>query len=179
MARHPALFVAVRVPAGLAATLTAWLDPVDSTVLRPSHAADLHLTLHYLGPVPADPVVDALDGVLDDRPPIEVEVGPDLVELGTAVAATATGADELAAAVRAAVVDLGRPPRFETFVGHVTLGRWRGSRRSPELLARSVAGRFRCDAVELLASPSGGHGRPVGPSYRTVATWPLGRRRPA
>ncbi|MEM9562270.1 MAG: 2'-5' RNA ligase family protein [Actinomycetota bacterium] len=176
MERAPALFVALRVPADVATMLVAQLGPLDPAVLRPSHPADLHLTLHYLGPVVPDPVVEALSGALADRPPVEVVLGPELVELGNAVAVTATGADELAAVVRSAVVDLGLPPRFDTFVGHVTVGRWRPGRRSSELLARTVDAALVAESVDLLASPTEptGVAEMPGPRYDAVANWPLG-----
>jgi 2'-5' RNA ligase len=56
------LFVAVPVPADLAGEL-ARLQPPAAAGVRLSQAADMHVTLHFLGNTQADPVRQALAGV--------------------------------------------------------------------------------------------------------------------
>ncbi len=168
------LFVAVRPPPTIAEEIERILQPATWSDLRWSNPADLHVTLHFLGQAEVDPVVNALDDVLAEPAPapIEVELGPDLIELGSAVAIRATGLDDLAERAGRAVEGLGQPPRHPGFVGHLTVGRWRRGRRRPALLDRPVTASFVAGEVELLASD--GLTQAGDGSYDTVRTWPLG-----
>ena len=169
MTRRRPLFVAVRPPSTLAAELDAALEPTSCPDLRWSHPDDLHVTLHYLGPTDPEPVVEALDAALAGLTVTAVELGPGLVELGTAVALTAAGLDDLAAQVRSAVEHLGQPPTFPDFLGHLTVGRWTADRRDPSLLARTATASFTAETVDLLATGDQG---PDG-RYHHLRHWSL------
>jgi len=151
------LFVAVRPPEALATT---------------THNA--HVTLHFLGDVDDDLVVEvaeALRSGLEGVPAPEAEVGTRVRRLGAAaLVVPVTGLDELAAAVGAAVGRYGGEDR--PFRGHLTLARIRRGSPPPAVAGPAAPVRWRVGEVELVRSElgkgDGGRAR-----HSVVATVPL------
>ncbi len=179
------LFVAVRPPPPLTGEMQALVDELEAEVgpaVRWSPAAGYHVTLRYIGEADVETVRAALDEVLP-ADEVTIELGPGLIELGSAIVAPATGADHLAALVLAAVGDLGPPQTERPFLGHLTIGRWRRGHGAGELIGRPVSGRFTTGTVELLAStrPAEGaaertdDGAAADSHYETIRAWSPGR----
>lgn len=171
------LFVAVRptppVTRALAALADELADAVGPAVLW-SPPDGYHVTLRYIGEAPVEPVVAALDRALPSGE-VTIELGPGLIELGSAIVAPATGADELAHLVRRAVGGLGPRQPERAFVGHLTIGRWRRGQSTGALIGRAVGGRFTTGSVELLASARQPADERCGDgqesSYETIRAW--------
>lgn len=179
------LFVAVRPPPSVTRELAAWVAELEAEVgpaVRWSPPGGYHVTLRYIGEAPVEPVQVALDEVLPTEE-TTIELGPGLIELGSAIVAPAAGADELAARITEAVGHFGPPQVERSFLGHLTIGRWRRGQGGGELTGRAVAARFTTDTVELLASA-----RPTDESdqspdetvaaesrYETIRAWPAGQ----
>ena len=168
------LFVAVRPSAAVAAelfdltrTISAEIDPD----VRWSRPEDYHVTLRYIGAAPTDAVERSIDGALPSDA-VTVDLGPGLIELGSAIVAPAAGADELAGRITGALdgVVPNRPDR--PFLGHLTIARWRRrGRHCDGVLGRQVGGQFTASTLELLASV---RSRGSDEShYETICTWPL------
>ena len=128
--------------------------------------ANLHVTLKILGQIDeprVDPIAEAIGAVAARRPPFELDVRglgafpaplrPRIVWMGLEPAAPLAA---LAADLDVALGTLGVPRDARRFAAHVTLGRVRESRRSPELaatLARPVeCGRLPVTRLSLMRS---------------------------
>lgn len=169
------LFVAVRPSAEVTVEigrLVASLGPEVDPAVRWSPPEGYHVTLRYLGEAPVEPVVAALDRVLPAGE-ITVELGPALIELGSAIVAPAAGADDLARLVSDAVDGFGQPQPDRPFLGHLTIGRWRRGQATTALVGRPVAGRFTTSTVELLASARQ-PAEDTASSYETLRHWGTG-----
>jgi len=175
------LFVAVRPPPSITEELAALVAELEAEVggaVRWSPPDGYHVTLRYIGEAPVEPVRDALDEVLPTEQ-TTIELGPGLIELGSAIVAPAAGADGMAAVVRAAVGDFGPPQVERPFLGHLTIGRWRRGQGAGELIGRAVGGRFTTGTVELMASarpagesdPAPGQGAASESRYETIGAW--------
>ncbi len=179
------LFVAVRPPPPVAGELAALVTELEVEVgpaVRWSPPGGYHVTLRYIGETPVEPVLAALDEVLPTDE-TTIELGPGLIELGSAIVAPAAGADGMAAVVRDAVDGFGPPQVERPFLGHLTIGRWRRGQGTGELIGRPVGGRFTTGTVELLASarPATVIGEPRASGatpesrYETIRAWSAGR----
>ncbi len=175
------MFVAVRPPPPITGELQSLVTALETEVgqgVRWSPPAGYHVTLRYIGEAEVQPVVAALDEVLPAGE-ATIELGPGLIELGSAIVAPAAGADQLAAVVRGAVGGFGPPQVERPFLGHLTIGRWRRGHGAGELIGRPVGGRFTTGTVELLASArpqpeAGAHpddGAVPESRYETVRAW--------
>jgi RNA 2',3'-cyclic 3'-phosphodiesterase len=128
-----------------------------------------HVTLRFLGDVPLDDVVSALEGV--GSGPVEATLGPAVGRLGRGVVQVpVAGLEDLAADVVRRTADLGRPPDDRPFRGHLTLARIAG--RPPKgVLRQPISATFPVDAVHVVASHLGG----TAARYETEASIPLRR----
>jgi len=142
-----------------------------------------HLTLLFLGTVPADrvpPLVDALERALAGTPPMTLRLAgagrfgsrrrPSVAWAG--LEGDLEPVTELAGRLARAARSLWLPVEDRPFRPHLTLGRWRPGDAADGDLMDGLAG-FRgaewpvCE-VELLESHLG-----PKPRYDAVATWPL------
>lgn len=129
------LFVALPIDPPLRDALAAAI-PAAGPETRAEHPADLHLTLHFLGPWPVDDVADALTAV--DAPPIVLTAGA----RGAFEEALWIGVDggpallDLRAAIAAALAPIGFAPEARAYTPHLTLGRT----RDPAVRAAFLAG---------------------------------------
>ena len=157
------LFVAAWPPADVIGALAA-LDRPAVTGMRWTTADQWHVTLRFLGDVDdAGPVVAALTAA--PLPSARAELGPDIVRIGSDIAALpVTGVDDLAAAVASATAAFGTPPR-RRFRGHLTIAR---SRRGRLEAAAGTTLRATWDvtAIDLVRSEL----HPDGARYDTVAS---------
>lgn len=158
------LFVAVVPPAPVRSALAALARPARGDV-RWTPAANLHVTLRFLGDADEVAVAGALDGAV--LPRATASIGPEVVELrrGLAVAPVA-GLAGLAATVVEATAAVGRAPPDRPFRGHVTLARVRGRGPTP-LVGTPVEHRFVATEVALLASDT----RPTGAVHTVRRRW--------
>lgn len=133
-----------------------------------------HVTLRFLGelaPAGIDIVTDRLSG--SDLPRVAARFGPGITMLdGRQAVIPVDGADALAAAVTAATVDVGEPPR-PTFVGHLTVARRRGSPAANRgAIGPPAEASFDAvqtiDEIALVRSDLG----PDGARYTTIARFP-------
>ena len=163
------LFVAAWPPADVVEALRG-LDRPVVTGMRWTTADQWHVTLRFLGDVddPA-PVVAALTAAA--LPGARAELGPDVVRIGSDVAALpVAGVDGLAAAVADATAAFGAPPR-RRFRGHLTIARSRRGRL--EAAARTtLRAAWDVTAVDLVRSEL----HPDGARYGSVAAVALPRR---
>lgn len=188
------LFVALELPdqaraaaAGVIAELKA--AGVDVKWVRPEN---LHLTLKFLGEAPDDAAPslgDALESALAGLAAPQLGLAgcgafprpssPNVIWLGLAGETRALA--ELAGAVEDALGPLGFPPEERPFTAHLTLGRVRRGRGSPQAppapLARAIAGlagwqgpAFAGGTVALMQSNL----TPAGPIYRPLRRVTLG-----
>jgi RNA 2',3'-cyclic 3'-phosphodiesterase len=165
------VFVAVRLGAALSGALGGEVERLRPAAPRVTwvSAANLHLTLKFLGEVAVDalpPVGQALAALAARTPPFDLVVAglgafpslarPRVVWAGVPVGQAAMRA--LALAVEGALAPLGFPPEARPFSPHVTLGRAREARPNPRLAAAladtgaPALGRVRVDTVWLMRS---------------------------
>ena len=175
------LFVSVEPPEAVLDMLRQLPRP-ENPALRWTTSGQWHVTLRFLGAVEdATAVAEALarvPGALRSAGIEEVRA-----HLGQASAwfegrrilqVPVSGLDGVAAAVAEATAEWGDPPRAP-FVGHLTLGRVRGSGRGDRSLAGSVLeASWPVKRVDLMSSHLG----PKGARYETQATVTLDRRIP-
>jgi 2'-5' RNA ligase len=152
---------------------------------------NLHLTLKFLGDVPADDMAKVIAAlgvavagdVLPAAGAFEFEIAglgafpsvsnPRVIWVGLGQGREALAS--LAAGVEAALGPLGFPTEGRGFSPHLTLGRCRSPRNQAELKAAMVAlrdyrgPRVRVERVTLFSSDL----RPTGPVYAPLATLPL------
>jgi 2'-5' RNA ligase len=177
------LFVAVWPSAAVVDELRGLERPARPGV-RWTTADQWHVTLRFLGEID-DP--DLLGSRMEEltwpvQGPASVqgragatvaELGPRSVCLGPAVLCLpVNGLDALAAAVRAATADLGRPDDHAGFRGHLTLARARrGAGRSVlrQLPVIELQQRWTVEEVTIVASALGG----TGSAYTVVGRAPL------
>jgi RNA 2',3'-cyclic 3'-phosphodiesterase len=159
-------FVAVWPPADVLDEVEALYRPVDEGG-RWTRRDQWHVTLRFLGDVPLDSVVEALDGVGSGL--VAVRLGPAVDLLGRGVLEIpVSGLEELAAEVVARTALLGRPPEDRPFVGHLTLARLAG--RSPAgVLGQPIAAEWTVASIAVVSSHLGG----TAARYETEATLPL------
>lgn len=157
------LFVAVEPPPVLLERIDE-LDRPDGAGVRWSRREQWHITLRFLGEVDRDAAVTALRGL--SAPPSVAELGPTIERLGPRVVCVPIGGlEELAAAVAAAMGDLGAPPDHRPFRAHLTLGRARSADTDVPLVGTPFRASFPVDAVALVESHLGS-----GPArYEVVA----------
>jgi 2'-5' RNA ligase len=153
-------------------------DIAQETGGRATRAANLHLTLAFLGRVPqaraadveaigaqaaatAEPFALVLDRVGLFRDAGAAWIGTDDV---------APALRQIAGALRDALRAARLPVERRAFHPHVTLARH--AVRSPTADAASPGVRWRVDAIALMAS----HTLPAGALYRVLASWPLAGR---
>jgi 2'-5' RNA ligase len=150
------LFVAAWPDADSTETLHRLVDDVGSDAgLVPPES--WHVTLRFLGDVDTDAITRRLESVV--LPATIAQLGPEVVVLGRHLVVPVSGVDELAAAVRAATVDVGTPADHQ-FVGHLTLG---SVRHRNDLHGRRIDRSFPVDEVHLVRSEPGRR-------YETVTT---------
>lgn len=184
-------FVAIPLPAdvreGVAAVQRQAREACGSVDMRWIAPTSMHLTLKFLGNVPADRL-DAIREVLTScvagshLPRVSLSgVGAfpsprraQVVWLGVAEGAAAVG--DLAAAIDGTLAPLGFEPEARPFAAHLTLGRVRAPRRGADLrgalaaLCRVHAGSWTPHSVVLYES----HLRPSGAVHEVRAEWWLG-----
>jgi len=138
--------------------------------------AQWHVTLRFLGDADPDEVAAALAVVpWGEIAPVDVRLGPATSLLGDdVVMVSAEGCDDLAVRVVAATGHLGQPaevgPRgYRPFVGHLTLGQFRGELPSGSV-GSPVSVSFRADEVLLVASRT----LPEGAVHEVIAAFSLG-----
>ncbi|NNE11869.1 MAG: hypothetical protein HKN41_06425 [Ilumatobacter sp.] len=137
-------------------------EPDGVRFVRPEH---WHVTLRFLGEVETHHAIACLAGTR--FPAVEVRLGPRTTRLGAGqVVVPATGAERLAAEVRAATSGLGLDDDRD-FFGHLTLARTK-SGDGDALLDLHVVAAFTARAISLVASEL----RPTGAVYTTVETFP-------
>jgi 2'-5' RNA ligase len=178
------LFVAVWPTADVVAALEG-LPRADFAGFRWTGADQWHVTLRFLGEVPAEEITavsDALSSGLAACPAREAVLVPRARWFGSALTLLVDGLDDVGAAAIAATATFGAPPEHRGFTGHLTIGRVRDRRaRRPPVGAVQVAlepgfepeawpARWPVTSVALVCSHLGG-GRPA--RYETVAEVPL------
>jgi 2'-5' RNA ligase len=177
----PRLFVAVWPATDVVAALER-LPRADVAGFRWTGADQWHVTLRFLGEVPAEEVPavsDALGSGLAGCRAREAVLGPRARWFGGALALLVDGLDDVGAAAIAATAAFGAPPEHRGFTGHLTIGRLRDRRARrppvPTALAPALSGagwpaRWPVGSVAIVCSHLGG-GRPA--RYETVADVPL------
>ncbi|HTX45154.1 MAG TPA: RNA 2',3'-cyclic phosphodiesterase [Solirubrobacteraceae bacterium] len=142
------LFVALELPGEVRVALSEWLDAESLSALRPVPPDSLHVTLCFLGSLPAGEagaIGDACAGALSNAPAVQLALGdvawlprgrPQVLSV-----AVSDGAGELAgvqAAIMAALVAGGwHQPETRPFFAHITVGR---VRRGEQVRAVELAG---------------------------------------
>jgi 2'-5' RNA ligase len=161
------LFVAVRPPETVADDLDRLPRPAAGGV-RWEPPERWHITLCFLASADPAAVTDALDRAR--LPAAAFRFGPRTTRFGQGVLVVpASGADELAGAVREATSHLVEPRDRRPFVGHLTLARLAGTAGS-QLLGTPFDASFDVQRVELVASEQ----QPTGASHRRLGSWPVG-----
>ena len=164
-------FVAVNLPALLREEIGEFFTGLRGTVrgVRWVAAANLHLTLKFLGDVESGQVsrvANAIAGALEERSPVEVALSgagvfpprgrPRVVWLD--LSAGAEGIASLQAEVERALEPLGFPPERRPFTPHLTVGRVKNLRyAAPLRSAVDTAGErewggFTASSVDLVKS---------------------------
>lgn len=134
------LFVALELPGEVRAALSDWRDAESLSAVRPVPPDSLHVTLCFLGSLPAGEVGaigDACAGALSNAAAVQLALGgvawlprrrPQVLSVEVS-----DGADELAgvqAAITAALVAGGwHEPETRPFYSHITVGRVRRGER--------------------------------------------------
>lgn len=152
MARPMRTFVGLRVGRGIQPALARAGEALEglAPALRCPHPADLHVTVHFLGPTPDDDVhrvSRALVEAARSLPEVPVHYRglgafpePARARVVFTRVVEAEGYEgaltHLAETVGARLADLGYPPEHRRFHPHVTLGRLRG--RPPEALVERI-----------------------------------------
>jgi 2'-5' RNA ligase len=134
----------------------AGLERPDLPTVRWTSPEVWHVTLRFLGGVPADavaPVATAL-GALRSHPPVVAELGPATRRLGRSVLVVpVAGLDGVAAAVDEALAGAGIAPAERPFTGHLTVARARGRASLPGgLSGASLGASWLVDGVTLVES---------------------------
>jgi 2'-5' RNA ligase len=173
------LFVALPLPAAVADVLTALQPPVAAGV-RPTEAVDLHITLHFLGPVDLDPVHQALGTIeasaftlrLGAAGHFALPGGRTILWLGVEPTAPLIA---LHAAVGEALAGTGFRPEERPYVPHLTLARLGPTaagglaesfeRQAPPAAASEIA----CEGFAMFARRPA----PAGTRYRLLRSYPL------
>jgi 2'-5' RNA ligase len=180
------LFIAIPLPAGLAATAAAALP--DLAGLRGVEPELMHLTLAFLGTTPDDrlsAVVAAVSEAASGRASFAVKLDhagrfPKSGPTRVAWLGMSAGADEssaLAVGVRGALAKRSIAFDEKAFLPHVTLGRVRetATRDEAQAIGRAIEAarvtplRFHIDAVHVIES----HVSSKGPRYTSRAAVPL------
>ena len=131
-----------------------------------------HVTLRFLGESDADEVRSALAGAV--LPATVARLGGTVRRLGKeAIVVPVDGLQHVAAAVREATADVGRPPDARPFSGHLTLGRLRRG-ATCDLLGAPIAAAFPVTEVTLVRSTLGRRGA----VYDIVDRWPTATAAP-
>jgi RNA 2',3'-cyclic 3'-phosphodiesterase len=148
--------------------------PEDADDVRVTDMADWHVTVRFLGELPAprvDDVTAAAVTAIAAVPPFTARLGP-LTALGTGARVLfvpVRGAESLAAALDAALDPLVEP-RDGPYRGHLTLARARGRGRLPSTLSGlPVSVSFPVAEAVLVASSL----EPDRAVHRVVARFPL------
>jgi 2'-5' RNA ligase len=174
--RLAALAAELRRGAGRAADDIRWVPPEN-----------VHLTIQFLGAVPAERVADveaALRAAAAEARPISLEVKgaggfpnarrPRVLWAGLAGDVAELAA--LAAGVGRRLAPLGFAPEERPFAAHLTLGRARDGRGAPGLagalarVAQAEGAPWRASELVLFES----HLSPRGPRYEAIARVPIG-----
>ena len=183
------LFVSVDLPDALTDAVAAVQEDLrDAAGLSFVDPGQAHLTLQFLGdtdPARLDELDDALAAAVDDAgvAPFEARVAglgafPSADYIRVVWLGFEAGAAELTRlheAVETRTVELGFDPADHDFTPHVTLARMQHA-GGKELVQRALrerqpdVGTFRVEEVRLTESDLG----PDGPTYTTVARYPLG-----
>lgn len=178
------LFVAIEFPAAwheAAASVVRELERVTSLPLRHVDPSRLHLTLRFLGEVPAEQIEVLQDALARYVPPVDVTLAlgsPGTFGAGSRTAlvyldTTGEGLDALAARVEAAVRAAGLPGDDRPFLPHVTIARLHrslpaGARRAVAAAAHAMpapaVGSLRVREVVLVHSILG-----AAPRYEVLA----------
>ena len=146
---------------GIAAWQQAWIWPPRAA---PVKADRLHLTLHFLGDVPAHRLPEIAEGLRAPFEPFDLELGHGEVwPNGVAVlepTRTPAQLERLHTALRGAVIALGLPADERPFRPHVTLARRALGAEPP---AQSPRLRWRADEGHVLV-----RSLPGGAGYRVI-----------
>ena len=162
-------FVAIELPAEARqciGTLVADLREAEVRGLRPVNPEAVHLTLKFLGDVPAsqvDAVSAALEGAAAAAHPFDLDLRglgafPDLRRprvLWVGVGGDLEALQRLYEALEEALAPLGFPPEGRAFTPHLTLARLRDG-TSPQERARAAAHLTSLEWEEGAAVPVGG-----------------------
>jgi 2'-5' RNA ligase len=175
--RNPRLFVAIYPPPEHVERLAAALGALDLPPHRLTPRAQVHLTLHFIGEVPASDLDDAIESVqrsaaglpdfsLTTRRLITLpRRGPSRL-----VAAETDAPPTLLEAQRRLVTRLAARPRRrpgDRFTPHLTLCRFRSPARGLRIdVPVEAAGAFHVDRIALMRSVL----RPEGAEHREVAS---------
>ena len=162
------LFLALWPDAAVRAQLRAWRDAWTwPRGASPVHTDKLHLTLHFLGNVPAERLPDLLDGLSVPVSPFSVQLGrAALWHNGIAVLeplAVPPALLDLHARLSAALPALGLVPEARAYRPHVTMARRAGGVGIP---ASGPAIDWAIDRYALVESKPGDGGYTVLKEYR-------------
>ena len=169
----PRLFVAVWPPDDVMATLRA--VPRNRSGVRWTTEDQWHVTLRFFGTVDeADvPAIDAaLAGAASGCAAPSVTLAPPVRRLGSALALTVDGLDEVATAVIDATTGFGEPPQHRRFRGHLTIGRLKSRRGSTLTRVNLAPQTWKTSEIALVRSHLGqGPGR--ASRYETIGMYQL------
>ena len=123
--------------------------------LRWTKPERLHVTLRFLGQCDEAGVQAALAAA--DLPEAQVTLGPRVNRLGRSVLMVPVqGLDDLAAAVEAAISQVGLPPPDHPFTGHLTVARFK--RQPPAGYRPALEAAFAVTEIALVRTePSGSY----------------------
>ena len=150
----PRLFVAVWPPDEVLRELAEMPRPaIDG--MRWTKLERLHITLRFLGQCDEADVQAALAAAR--LPAARVTLGPRVKRLGRGVLMVpAQGLDDLAAAVEAAISQVGLPPPDHPFTGHLTVARFK--RKPPPGYRPALEASFAVTEIALVRTePSGSY----------------------
>ncbi|HET9102865.1 MAG TPA: RNA 2',3'-cyclic phosphodiesterase [Solirubrobacteraceae bacterium] len=180
------MFVALELPATVALGLSAWAQELAAEGVRPVAAADLHVTLCFLGETAAasvDALGEAVAGAVGGAGPVALSVSgglwlPRRRPRVLAVGVDGPGLGALQARVAAALVAGGwYEPERRPYLGHVTVARVRFRGAGPVRAARGSAA---AAGPAAPPGPAGGRGSaaaagpaaPPGPAAAAPAVAP-------
>ena len=157
---HARLFIALWPGPQVRRRLLDWRAACDWPAgARPVRAADLHLTLHFIGRVPVERLPELVDGLAVPFRRFELHFGrAEVWGRGTAVLHPRTAPQrlvELHAQLRQALVRLGLPVEQRSFRPHVTLAR---DARGARLAGAAPAWRWSVHGYVLAQSRPGSAG---------------------
>ena len=177
-------FVALKPPEDVLAAVAAAVEPARSVRagLRWEQRERYHLTVPFLGPVPAlAPVVDGLARVLRDRPRFSFRLGgagafPKPGRARVVWIGAAAGGDELvglATAVATGLRPVGHEPDRQAFHPHLTVARLKVPDNVADVLAaigaEAVGEAFTVGEIVLYRSELSSK----GPTYTVLERFPL------